>query len=70
MCPNAKGPCPQLAFSRPIKMPVANGWAKGDGEELLELCGLGHREETEEPHDAGRNGSDLKLQEIKPTSHG
>ena len=24
-------------------MPVANGWAKGDGEELLELCGLGHR---------------------------
>jgi hypothetical protein len=25
VCPDAEGPCPQLIFDLPIKMPVANG---------------------------------------------
>jgi hypothetical protein len=41
-----KGPCPQLVFDQSIKMPVANGWAKG--EEMvgpLDFCRLGSRRE-------------------------
>ena len=44
VCPNAKGPCPQLVFDWSIKTSVASGWAKGDGVEPLDL----HRLETGE----------------------
>jgi hypothetical protein len=37
--PNIEGPCPQLVFDQSIKMPAANGWAKGDGVGLLDLLG-------------------------------
>ena len=40
-CPNVKGP--QLVFDGSIKMPVANGWEKGDGAGPLDFLGLGHR---------------------------
>ena len=45
VCPNIEDPCPQLVFGQSIKMPVANGWAKGDEVELLDFRGLGHRRE-------------------------
>ena len=37
----AEGPCPQLVFDQPIKMPVANGWAKEDAVGPLDLFRLG-----------------------------
>ena len=40
-CPNAEGPCPRLVFDRLIKIPAANGWAKGYGARPLDLHGLG-----------------------------
>jgi hypothetical protein len=47
MCTNTKGLCPHLVFDRSVKVPVANGWAKGHGVGPIELCGLGYREEKE-----------------------
>jgi hypothetical protein len=47
-CPNAKVPCHHLNFDWSVKMPVANGWSKGDGVGSLELLWLGHRGRREE----------------------
>ena len=33
----SKGPCPQSVFDQAIKMPLANGWERGDRAGLLEL---------------------------------
>lgn len=44
---NAEGPCPQLVFDLSIKMPVANGWEKGDRAGPLELLRLRQREREE-----------------------
>ena len=64
MCPNSEGPCPQLVFDQSIKMPVANGWAKGDRAGLLDFHGLESRrlEQTKYHHDAVGDRSDLELQ--------
>lgn len=37
----AEGPCSQMVCGQPIKMPVANDLAKGDGEGPLDLFRLG-----------------------------
>ena len=51
-------------------MPVANGWAKGDGAGPLDLCRLGTGKKGDEKrHDSEEKDWMQELQERKPASH-
>jgi hypothetical protein len=57
-------------FDWSIKMPAANGWAKGDVPGPLELLGLGCRGgEIQNHHDFGKKDKTEEGQKIKQTSH-
>ena len=60
MCHITEGLCPILVFGQLIKMPVANGWAKGDGAGPLDSCGLGHGRK-EDHHVPEGDRPDLEL---------
>jgi hypothetical protein len=56
--PNTKGPCLQLVFDQPIKMPVANNWAKEHGTGPVGCKGKGAKRNREKSPWLGEVGWD------------